>query len=100
MIREDPASLRAGATPVDADFNGAIGSNQGSGNAGLLGAADALRIATSAGVDVTYDFEPTVVLGGKQDCRGGGWATSTSPEFRNQGQCVSFFNRYHRSVRD
>ena len=66
------------------------------GNAGVLGVADALHIATSTGLDVTYDFEPTVVLGGRQECKDGGWATSTKPQFRNQGQCVSYFARYDR----
>ena len=27
----------------------------------------------------------------KNDCKGGGWKTSTKPEFRNQGECVSSF---------
>ena len=94
VIQEDPVSLRAGSTPADADFNGSIGFNQGSGNAGIIGAADALHIATSTGVDVTYDFEPDVVLAGKDDCKKGGWATSTAPVFRNQGACVSYFARF------
>lgn len=97
MIREDPVSLRAGSTPADADFNGSFGINQGSGNAGVLAAADALHIATSTGVDVTYDFETDVVLTGKQDCKKDGWTASTSPEFRNQGECVSFFASAARS---
>jgi hypothetical protein len=34
---------------------------------------------------------PQVVLKNKDDCKNGGWQTSTRPKFRNQGQCVSFF---------
>ena len=41
---------------------------------------------------MTYDFEEDVVLSGPGACKGGGWATSTAPEFRNQGDCVSSFN--------
>jgi hypothetical protein len=38
---------------------------------------------------------PVVVPTKKSDCKKGGWKTSTDPKFRNQGQCVSWFN--HRS---
>jgi hypothetical protein len=30
--------------------------------------------------------------GDKGKCKNGGWKTMTSPSFRNQGQCVSYFN--------
>jgi hypothetical protein len=43
--------------------------------------------------DTTYDFELSVPPTGPQtadDCKDGGWMTFTNPEFRNQGQCVSF----------
>lgn len=73
------------------DFRGSLGFNQGSFNSGLIAAADMLRVAT-AGRDVTYDFELDVVLTGPDQCKKGGWATSTDPVFRNQGDCVSSFN--------
>jgi hypothetical protein len=38
-----------------------------------------------------YTFAESVKLTGKDQCKRGGWATSTSPEFRNQGECVSSF---------
>ena len=38
-----------------------------------------------------YTFSADVVLTGKDDCKKGGWATSTTPEFANQGDCVSYF---------
>jgi hypothetical protein len=46
--------------------------------------------------DTVFDFELTeprveVVLETKRDCFKGGWARSTSPEFSNQGHCVSSF---------
>jgi hypothetical protein len=71
-------------------FQGSIGFNQGSFNAGLLAAADTLHIATGDR-DVVYDFQADVVLTSKDECKNGGWATSTAPDFRNQGQCVSYF---------
>ncbi len=41
----------------------------------------------------TYTFGETVRLGSKEDCKKGGWATSTDPVFKNQGECVSSFVR-------
>jgi hypothetical protein len=38
-----------------------------------------------------YTFKVAVVLTHKEQCKDGGWATSTSPVFKNQGQCVSYF---------
>ncbi len=38
-----------------------------------------------------YTFAPSVVLETKEQCKKGGWATSTSPVFKNQGDCVSSF---------
>ncbi|GAA3181093.1 hypothetical protein GCM10010531_39120 [Blastococcus jejuensis] len=39
----------------------------------------------------TYTFAEPVVLTSKDECKGGGWATSTHPVFKNQGECVSSF---------
>ena len=72
------------------DFRGSIGFNQGSFNSGVIGAADALHIAAGSR-DVIYDFEPDVVLTSKDACKNGGWATSTAPVYKNQGDCVSSF---------
>lgn len=52
----------------------------------------------------TFDFEPReapvdVVLEGPNDCKDGGWSASTAPEFRNQGQCVSYFVANERAGR-
>jgi hypothetical protein len=41
--------------------------------------------------DTTYTFAKDVVLTGKDECKGGGWATSTAPVYKNQGECVSRF---------
>ena len=39
----------------------------------------------------TYTFSIPVVLKSKAECKDGGWATSNSPVFANQGQCVKSF---------
>jgi hypothetical protein len=38
-----------------------------------------------------YTFSTPVVLASKDQCKSGGWATSTKPVFKNQGDCVSSF---------
>lgn len=38
-----------------------------------------------------YTFANDVTLTGKDQCKKGGWATSTQPVFKNQGDCVSYF---------
>ena len=48
------------------------------------------------GVLHAIDFAGThytfaVVLDSKDECKNGGWATSTLPVYKNQGQCVSHF---------
>jgi hypothetical protein len=39
----------------------------------------------------SYAFAKDVVLNSKTACKDGGWAMSTDPVFKNQGQCVSHF---------
>jgi len=34
----------------------------------------------------------------KGECKHGGWKTFTSPAFKNQGQCVSFFNHQQHAI--
>jgi hypothetical protein len=38
-----------------------------------------------------YTFADDVVLTSKDQCKNGGWATSTMPVYKNQGDCVSDF---------
>lgn len=38
-----------------------------------------------------YTFVEPVVLTSKDQCKDGGWATSTKPVYTNQGECVSSF---------
>lgn len=38
-----------------------------------------------------YTFAQHTILPGKNECKDGGWATSTKPFFKNQGECVSSF---------
>jgi hypothetical protein len=39
----------------------------------------------------TLGYPVGTTLSGTSECRNGGWATSTSPIFRNQGACVAYF---------
>lgn len=41
--------------------------------------------------DTRYTFAKDVTLTNKDQCKNGGWATSTMPVYKNQGQCVSSF---------
>ena len=63
----------------------AFGFSLGSGVKGD-GVIDAIDFAGTR-----YTFAADVVLTGKDDCKNGGWATSTKPVFKNQGDCVSYF---------
>ncbi len=38
-----------------------------------------------------YTFAADVILTSKDQCKNGGWATSTMPVYKNQGDCVSDF---------
>lgn len=38
-----------------------------------------------------YTFAQSVILTSKDQCKNGGWATSTDPTYKNQGDCVSHF---------
>ena len=38
-----------------------------------------------------YTFAEDVRLTSKDGCKDGGWATSTQPTYKNQGECVSHF---------
>lgn len=38
-----------------------------------------------------FDFEPTVSLINKDQCKNGGWMTSNTTIYKNQGDCVSSF---------
>jgi hypothetical protein len=76
-----------GALP-DATVLG-VGVNQGGGNAGLVAQVDLLQVN-----DSVHDFETVLPYPtAKEQCKKGGWADFTAPEFRNQGQCVSWVAR-------
>lgn len=64
--------------------------NQGSGNPSLTSGVDAFVFN-----DTTYNFELTNVPADKDQCKDGGWMSTTDTSggaFRNQGQCVSYAN--------
>ena len=56
--------------------------------------APALRATASNAINFAgtrYTFAEHVVLDSKEQCKNGGWATSTKPVYKNQGECVSSF---------
>lgn len=66
-----------------------FGVNLGHGPAGTFaGAADALTLGLG-GTTTVYDLEPATPA--NEQCKHGGWTTFTTPSFRNQGACVSYF---------
>jgi hypothetical protein len=65
----------------------AFGFSLGSGVLGD-GVIDAINFAGTR-----YTFAQHVVLTSKDQCKNGGWATSTQPVYKNQGDCVSDFAR-------
>jgi hypothetical protein len=70
----------------------AFGFSLGSGVKGD-GVLDAIDFA-----GVRHTFAAPVVLTGKEQCKKGGWATSTRPVFVDQGTCVSSFTGTKRPV--
>lgn len=42
--------------------------------------------------DTVHRFGAHTVLTSKEQCKKDGWATSTKPVFKNQGECVSWFS--------
>ncbi|MBX3098392.1 MAG: hypothetical protein KF761_02330 [Salinibacterium sp.] len=44
-----------------------------------------------------YNPTPEVILANKDQCKKGGWQTSTLPMFKNQGDCVSYFASQNKS---
>lgn len=59
-------------------------------DAGLDGYFDKVVVATANEI-TTYDFEPVIKVTSKDQCKNGGWETSNTPVFKNQGDCVSSF---------
>lgn len=65
-----------------------IGVNVGRGPASFVGAVDGLSL-TMAGSTTTYDFEFLAL--DKDGCKDGGWQHDQVNEWKNQGDCVSFY---------
>jgi hypothetical protein len=57
---------------------------------GLAGYLDKVVFMIN-GDQTTYDFELNFKLDNKEACKKDGWMTSDDPEFKNQGDCVSYF---------
>jgi hypothetical protein len=61
----------------------------------FVGNADKLTIGVH-GSSTTYNFEPTVgPPTSKDQCKRGGWRNFNNPSFKNQGQCVAYYNHHH-----
>ena len=84
-IRRTRAREVSGEAAFDSERVYAYGFSLGS---GVLG--DGVINSMTVG-DTTYTFTEHTVLASKDDCKKGGWETSTMPVFKNQGDCVSFF---------
>jgi hypothetical protein len=65
-----------------------VGLNVGRGPASFIGAVDALSLTVGRS-RTTYDFEP--LRSDKEGCKNGGWQGFLTSDYRNQGDCVSFF---------
>ena len=82
------------AAAPDATILGGVGINQGGGNATLMTSVDNFTLSY-AGNSVTYDFEQFRTPSSLQSCMNDGWTTvttGTGEAFKNQGQCIQFFN--------
>jgi hypothetical protein len=58
----------------------------------VQGTADLSNITFNGQAEV-----PSVGHGAQNACKHGGWKSMTSPSFRNQGQCVSYFNHQNHA---
>ena len=67
-------------------------------DAGLDGYLDNV-VLTGDGMSTAFDFEPALTPETKDDCKHGGWQDFNTPEFKNQGDCVSFVANNGRSRR-
>jgi hypothetical protein len=65
-----------------------VGVNVGRGPATFIGAVDGLSV-TAEGVTSTFDFEDLSL--DKDGCKDGGWMDFHASDYRNQGDCVSFY---------
>jgi len=70
--------------------------NSSNSDTGLAGYLDNV-IINNNGNQTTYDFEPTIKVSSKDACKKDGWMTSNTPEYKNQGDCVSSFASKNKS---
>jgi hypothetical protein len=57
----------------------------------VQGTADLSNITVNGQTQVPAPAGPTT----KDQCKKGGWKSFSSPSFKNQGRCVSWFNHHH-----
>ena len=65
-----------------------IGVNVGTNNPNYTVGTDGVQFN-----ETIYDFEVGRRPSSKDDCKDGGWRTFNDPAFKNQGDCVSWFNQ-------
>ena len=63
----------------------------------IQGTADVSKIAVNGVAQVPA---PTTGTGptSKNACKHGGWKTFTTPKFKNQGQCISYYNHHRHAA--
>ena len=63
----------------------------------IEGKADVSKIAVNGVVQVPV---PTTGTGpaSKNACKHGGWKTFTTPKFKNQGQCIAYYNHHRHAA--
>lgn len=64
----------------------------------IMGTADVSRISFNGVAQVPVVTTPTP--GTKNACKDDGWKTFTNPTFKNQGQCVSYFEHQTKRAHD
>ena len=60
----------------------------------VQGTADLSNITVNGNLEVPASTSPT----SKAACKHGGWRSFTSPTFKNQGQCVSWFEHHQHQL--
>jgi hypothetical protein len=77
----------------------AAGGNQVAVPTGTITAVEVLidvqGTADLSNITVNGQLEVPAGATAKSQCKKGGWKAFTSPSFKNQGQCVSWFNHHH-----
>ena len=94
LTTADPPTVGVNPAPDDAYFSSLTAANYCDGGAGGVGTFR-LDAGCWTGFKPVVRFNAANPPQSKDDCKNGGWmtrTTATGEPFRNQGQCVSYFN--------